>query len=198
MLVLFDKTDVRKALSTLRKQVTARLPRHSWTFWRFTGSVRAVPVSTWSTKGQGQSFSVAIGETGCWGQNLIHRTPVLLATEAPHDRMCPVVEINVPTTRDEPYRRVMGCFARDASGTQWLCHRGTGFTSSGGRIPRDAIFEWFSDLVVEADDGDETTLMIKVAPLEAKDLVPALQAFAVAVKALKDTHLHGPLPSDSP
>lgn len=183
MRIVFEADDVTKGFDMLRRSLRAGLGEPEDIPWSFPGhgtSDSALP--TWSEETPHGHLTVGVGAEGDWGS----RTPILIALDAAYDRISPVVEVNVPATDDEPDRRVGGCFMRDANKRWWLCHRGSVFTASGTRIPREAIHRHFQKWLVEADDGERRTDVIPIARLDEGEFAIGLRRFAEAVGRLKE------------
>ncbi|MBI5515254.1 MAG: hypothetical protein HY909_15865 [Deltaproteobacteria bacterium] len=183
MQIVFEEDEVTKGFGLLRKCLRAGLGKPTSIPWSFPGhGTSDSTLPTWSEETAHGHLTVGVGEEGDWDS----RTPVLIALEAAYDRISPVVEVNVPATDDEPDRQVGGCFARDADKRWWLCHRGSVFTASGARIPKEAIHRYFQKWLVEVDDDGRRTDVIPIARLDEDEFAIGLRRFAEAVGRLKE------------
>jgi hypothetical protein len=126
--------------------------------------------------------------------------PFVATIEPFFSGISPMVEANIPLkdgrksiTRD---RKVNGCFARDATGRVWLCHRGAKMTVHPGGVPKKVIHHHFQKWLVTAHDGRKKNTIIEndiipIAHLEPGELCYSLYRFAESVRELKDWWTRG-------
>lgn len=120
--------------------------------------------------------------------------PFVATIESFSSGISPTVEANIPLkdrresiTRN---RKVNGCFARDATGRVWLCHRGARMTVHPGGIPKEIIHHHFQKWLVTAHDGKKNNTIIEndiipIACLEPGELCYSMHRFVESVGELK-------------
>jgi hypothetical protein len=116
--------------------------------------------------------------------------PIVLALDQSTPPFTSTVELNIPPQAN---RRVQGCFARDAKGKLWLCHRGSRLTvqaSQRKRLTKQVIHRYFDHWLISAWEQigtkrGKTLKVICVAPMPTPHLHRCLLHFAKHVKKLK-------------
>ncbi len=181
MRVLFKAREVSAAFRELRSALKQEMPKTVSLHWSFPGhGSTGKGVRTWS-RGGASAIAVGVGAEGDWG----NRTPILIAPSPAVPRICPVVEVNVPTTTVRPERGINGCFGRDAEDGLWLLHRGTRLTATGRRVTKAEVHAAFDHHLIDVDDGGQVASVIQVARVDDAGLVAALRTFALRVQAFK-------------
>ena len=176
MKVCVDSSEVNEGLSRLDKCLKRELGKPLMQMWGVGEKIQ-----TWYRKGN-DPLAVAIGPKESWG----NRTPILISRKDPDRVMTPDVEINIPEANGSPNRTVNGCFCVTSHGSFILCHRGNGFTVTGGRISKEKIHQHFKKWLVKSHDSELETSMIPVGPVNS-DIADQFSMFTDEVLRLKET-----------